>query len=391
MTAPEIFKDRAFFAPAFQISLKGQNIGQEVLKDVIEVTFTNDLENIDSFEFALGDWDEIARLPKYSSPWDTDGKQRKTPDGEYDISNFEPGAEVELKIGYHGEPELMLVMKGSVTSISTSFPSSGAPVCRIRVLNDLHKLQRIRVTGKFEETRLDNAVKMLEDNGVTVVIEREGDINKGEPTEETVNGQLYEEVFARSRDHGLTISMEQTATGPQLTMTPPGDDNAVVLLEWGRSLLDFTPTLSTRGQVEKVVVRSTNTTQTGDQRRVLGEAVWADLNVARPSELLGPESDRELENALSGAIEYVDADEKVRTEEDARALAEGRLKEIASELVKASGATVGAPELMAGKVIEIGGVGPRFGGKYRLTQTTHTLGTSGYTTSFQARKEILRG
>jgi len=391
MNAPEIYKDRAFFAPTFQIALKGQNVGQEVLRDVMEVTFTNDLENIDSFEFALGDWDEVARLPKYSSPWDADGKQRKTPDGQYDLPNFEPGAEVELKIGYHSEGDLVRVMKGSVTSISTSFPAAGAPVCRIRVLNDLHKLQRVRVTGNFKETRLDNAVKMLKDNGVKVVIEREGDIRKGKPTEETVNGQLYEEVFARAREHGLTISMEETGSGPVLTMTPPGEDKAVALLEWGRSLLNFTPTLSTRGQVEKVVVRSTDTTKSGDAKKVLAEAVWADLKVARPSELLGPKSDAELESALSGVIEYIDADEKVKTEEDAKALAEGRLKEIASELVKASGATLGAPELMAGKLIEIAGLGARFSGLYRLTQTTHTLGDAGYTTSFQARKEVLRG
>jgi len=34
------------------------------------------------------------------------------------------------------------------------------------------------------------------------------------------------------------------------------------------------------------------------------------------------------------------------------------------------------------------GVGDQFGGKYRVTSATHTFGTSGYKTSFEARKEV---
>ena len=387
MTAPPIYQNRAFFAPAFQISLRGQNIGTEVLKDVIEVTFTDDLENIDSFEFALGDWDEITRLPKYSSPWDSSGIPRKSPDGQFDLPNFEPGAKVELKAGYTGEGDLTLVMKGSVVSISTGFPAGGAPVCRIRALNDLHKLQRVKVNKKFTGTRLEIAEEMLRDAGVKV--SRPMGIVEDKAAEETVNGGLYEEVFERARRAGLTISLEDTDDGPLLKMTEPAKESPVALLEWGRSLVSFTPTLSTRGQVQKVVVRTTDITKKGDARRVLAEATWTDLDVL--PDVLGPQSDKELEDALTDAIEYIDADDKVKEESDARSLALGRLKEIAGQLVTAAGSTVGAPELRAGKTIEIGGVGPRFGGVYRITQTTHTLGGGGYTTSFSARKEVLRG
>ncbi|MEV8467466.1 hypothetical protein AB0T83_11815 [Fluviibacterium sp. DFM31] len=386
-TADPIYQDRTFFAPAFQIALKGQNIGQEVIRDVLEVTFTDDLENIDSFEFALGDWDEVARLPKYSSPWDESGSPRKSADGRYDLPNFQPGAEVDLKMGYLGAGDLTPVMKGTVVSISTSFPAGGAPTCRIRVLNDLHKLQRVTVNGTYEGTRLGIAETLLRESGVTT--ERPQGLEEEDAKTETVNGTLYEEVFRRATEAGLSIALEEGDAGPVLRMTQPAQDSAVALLEWGRSLASFTPTLSTRGQVQKVVVRSSDITRTGDGRRVLAEATWADLDVA--PEVLGPQSDSELEDALGDAVVYIDADETVRTEADARRLAIGRLKEIARELVTASAATVGAPELRAGQVVEIAGIGPRFGGLYRITKSTHTLGAAGYTTSFEARKEVLRG
>ena len=70
------FEKRSFFAPAFRIKLNGQDTGREVISDVLEVSFTDDLENIDSFEFALHDWDVARNCPRYSSPWDANGRKR---------------------------------------------------------------------------------------------------------------------------------------------------------------------------------------------------------------------------------------------------------------------------------------------------------------------------
>lgn len=68
MNAESFYTDRVFFAPAFRIKLNGQDTGREVIADVLEVSFSDDLENIDSFEFVLHDWDPAQRRPKYSSP-----------------------------------------------------------------------------------------------------------------------------------------------------------------------------------------------------------------------------------------------------------------------------------------------------------------------------------
>jgi len=71
---------------------------------------------------------------------------------------------------------------------------------------------------------------------------------------------------------------------------------------------------------------------------------------------------------------------------------------MAKEMVKASGSTVGLPNLRAGSVLEIRGVGEkspsrpprgRFGGRYFVTQTTHTIADGGYTTQFECRREEL--
>jgi hypothetical protein len=56
-----------------------------------------------------------------------------------------------------------------------------------------------------------------------------------------------------------------------------------------------------------------------------------------------------------------------------------------------TGATLGNPDIQAGKVLSIAGVGVQFGGLWRVTEATHTIDSSGYRTHFELRKEIWFG
>lgn len=57
----------------------------------------------------------------------------------------------------------------------------------------------------------------------------------------------------------------------------------------------------------------------------------------------------------------------------------------------ATGACVGDPQIQAGRVLQVEGVGETFGGRYRIVGATHTLDGSGYRTSLELRKEIWFG
>jgi phage protein D len=48
---------------------------------------------------------------------------------------------------------------------------------------------------------------------------------------------------------------------------------------------------------------------------------------------------------------------------------------------------VGLPDLRAGSVVYIDGLGERFSGRYFVTSTTHAISDSGYTTQFECRRE----
>jgi hypothetical protein len=59
--------------------------------------------------------------------------------------------------------------------------------------------------------------------------------------------------------------------------------------------------------------------------------------------------------------------------------------------VTGSGSVVGDHALIAGRVVQLEGLGREFGGRYRITSATHTVDSSGYRTTFEGRKEIWFG
>jgi len=63
------------------------------------------------------------------------------------------------------------------------------------------------------------------------------------------------------------------------------------------------------------------------------------------------------------------------------------LSDCQKKMVQASVTTVGLPDLRAGRQVLIKGVGARFSGLYFVTDTTHTIGSNGYLTKFNARRE----
>jgi phage protein D len=98
------------------------------------------------------------------------------------------------------------------------------------------------------------------------------------------------------------------------------------------------------------------------------------------------------QDAINKSIEQkaeIIATKPVESAAEARQLATQILEGIAKEMVKGTGSVAGLPDIRAGTVLEIDGLGTRFSGRYFVISTTHTIGDSGYTTQFECRREEL--
>jgi hypothetical protein len=153
-------------------------------------------------------------------------------------------------------------------------------------------------------------------------------------------------------------------------------------LKWGASLTDFTPRLTTVGEIEGVsacvwvdsLKMEFIITLNWDYDRAM-----FNLSITpggQLGELLGPGNTTTIK-----PTSYATAPRKILTE---------LLPKLNNRLT-GSGNTVGNPQIKASRVVRLEGLGDQFSGLYRVTSTTHSFDHGGYKTSFQARKEVWFG
>jgi phage protein D len=387
MASTPIYEGQNFYAPRFEIKLRGQNLSRAVIRDVLDVSYSDDLEKLDSFEFTLNDWDPVQRMPKYSSPYDGDGNLRRLEDNS-PVPNFDPGAKIELRMGYYGPDDPPLIMTGQVVSLSPSFPSGGNPTLRVRALNLLYTLQKKQEVAPFENKKDSEIAEAIgSELGIEVEIPP-GQKEQEQAREYIMVNNEYPIIFlmGRARRLGYDLFMKLPEDGsdgdPKLFFGRTPASETVYEIAWGKSLVQFSPTVKTKGQVAKVVVRGWNPRASGEDRVITGEATIQDLN----PELPDPQLLSNIDSALAETHEAV-VDDPIESEQEANEKALGILQDNWKSLVTGQGQTVGLPDLRAGRTVVIQGLGTRYSGRYLVTETTHKIGSRGYTTDFTARLE----
>ncbi len=353
---------------------------EQVIHDVLEVKYTDSIEKIDSFELTLSNWDDTALKPKYEPPSGPDFR-----------GLFDPGQPVELQMGYAGDQRLMLT--GEITTLEPSYRESGPLTLAVRGLNELHRFRAAQHTYAWE-AKTDSQIareighKPVDKDRPGLGIEVKTKPREDEPVEPYLfMDNTFDVVFLlnRARKRGYELLLKEETKGTTTTRHlyfGPSDNLAEAppsyILEWGRSLIRFQPTLSTATQISEVTVRGWDRrTNRKIEKTVKLIDVVPRAEKARYEQLIEAFGDRK----------EVITDRPVHTKEQAKAIATERLLDKSKQMVTASGATIGLPDLRAGRYVDILGLGERFNGRYYVTETTHTIGSSGYQTEFKARRE----
>lgn len=384
----------SFHVPAFDIAVDGGSKLDRLKWDVIDVAYSDDVEALDSFEFSLSDWDPLTFEPVYSSPYDSSGAQKSYSgqQGKQKVPLLSPGTALSLSMGYlDKDGPLEVMLRGKVVSLSSSFPAAGVPVAKVRVLNPLNDYEKTTLTGKTKGGVLDVLKAVagqlgigFDDSAVPADLKA---AHKGQTEPVTLLSEFKPVVDIRrlARAIGMNARLVQAAGGDTLTIAPQAD--VAYSMAWGKTLIAFTPTVSTRQLVSKVIVRGHNPlAKSADKQKYEGKAEWSDLKLIS-SPALGSVLLADVIKGLGTTQEVIDKPNELQRL-DAAATAKARLRQLGADLIKGSGQTIGLPKLRAGARIELTQLGSTFSGSYEVTKTTHSLGASGYTTSFECRKEI---
>jgi uncharacterized protein len=386
--AQESQNQRGFYVPQFAVKIQNAGLPRDVLRDVIQVTYSDNLKEIDSFELTINNWDASTRRFKYVGSETAETLQSNPLYRLFDPCN----KQVTLQLGYLDELQIMTV--GNFTTLEPAFPSAGAPTLTVRGLNVLHQLRRKQYT--YAWTGLTDS--QIADNIQTLTDKTTGQKRFPLPIVTDDNAQSNETaldyvaqdnqydidfLFQRARMQGYVVVVQQSdtsATGQQLYFGPSQNSagrDVTFQLEWGKSLVEFHPTMTTANQVKSVTVHGWNR---NTKQPIVQTATLDDPRLNRNKDLY------QLLQKCDPREEIV-VNEPVFSVKQAKDRAFSILSDRQKEMVKTSCTTVGLPDLRAGRKVLIKGVGSRFSGTYFVTDTTHTIGNNGYLTKFNARRE----
>jgi phage protein D len=286
---------------------------------------------------------------------------------------FAFGNAVEIRMGYQDGKELPLMLRGKITAVQTSFPASGLPQINVSGYDLSYCMTKGKKSRNWT-SKTDSYVvsRVVREYGLTPrVKDTQVEQPKIEQSQES-DWQFLEKLADRN---GYEIHVFDQ----DLFFEPPANDKSAVLsLEWGKGLLSFTPEINIAEQISKVEVRGWDVKS---KKEIVGTAV------------IGEEPGRDA-NRRSGAevVKAVCRDQgelKIRvpvfSQQEANRRAETILKKRSELFVQGSGESIGLPEIRANTNIELLGMGKPFSKTYYVEQSTHTINTSGYRTTFKVK------
>ena len=389
-----------FYVPQFKLvanqkadpTTRNGVIPEAVLHDIVEVTYKDKLEEIDSAELVVNNWDATNNCFKYigSETLNSDGFPVGGGANAQNWTMFDPcNRQIELFLGY-APNRLQSMMIGNFVTYEPSFTSSGPPTMSVRMLNLMHALRRKR----HDQSYTSKDANPLTDTKIAQKIANEADpevknkkrfpipIKKYDgpeaPLTYVIQKNQYDIDFLwqRARMNGYELRIDQDG---ELVYQPSTDKNAPVYeLKWGQSLIDFKPTLTIGNQWKSLTVRvfDRKTQKLTEVKRDIDSPDIKKLN----KDLMY------LLRACDPREELI-VDQPFYSQKEADEYCAGVFRDQLKRMVKATGTTVGLPGLRAGSKVYIGGLGTRLSGNYFVTATTHTLNSNGYTTRFEARRE----
>jgi len=366
-----IYQGQEFYVPAFEVKLKGRPLGRDVIRDILTVSYKDNIQEIDSFDITINNWDAETRDFKYS-------------DGDL----FDPGKELELWMGYYGQESMRLMVRGQITALHPNFPSGGGSSLAVSGLNVLHKLRTTQESQIYEKMT-DSEVAQQIASRLGIKIE-----TNPAPDEERYDylfqDNQYDIIFLMERARRVGYELYVKEEGQSGQSQPPtlvfgrsvDVRRPTYDLRYGRSLIDFKPDLTTANQIGEVTVRGWDRL---NKKKIEETAKRSEIPVKGVGQAGNQAA---IEQSFNQRKEII-ATKPIETPKEAKRLALRTLEENAKDMVKATGSTVGLSDLRAGSVVMIDGAGKRFSGRYFVVSTTHTIGDGGYTTQFECRREEL--
>lgn len=290
-----------------------------------------------------------------------------------DDSRFQVGHTVEIRLGYG---KLETLMQGEITGLEPGFVYDRLPTLKIRGYDRRHRLQRGGKTRTFVQQK-DSAIatQIANEANLTAQVQDTGVIH-----DYVMQGNQTDWEFLQER--AKYIQYEVKVNDRTLLFQPVAHaESETLTLTWESDLWEFYPQLSTVGQVTEVTVRGWNP----QDKVAIAESAKKGAEVTKMG---GQQTGVEVSETFGQAVEIV-SDRPLATVAEAQQLAQAYFNQNVLAFITGEGTCRGKPQLRAGNVIAIQGIGQRFSGRYYVTSARHHYQQKGYKTHFTVQRNAI--
>ncbi len=340
-----MIKNNQVYSGAFELTLNGAKLPEEIASVIKEVTVEENLNQATRFSFRIESGDFLKKLVQ----------------DKFDLDKFKPGDEVKISMGFD---QMEPLITGEISSVEPNFQEPFS--MEIRGYDRLYRLTLL--TKRFSYAN-------QKDSDIASTIA--GEMGLSADVEDT--GITYPLVFQNNQSHydfllgrANRIGYEMMVNDKTLSFRKPQDDKKPeVSLSYGTDIQNFSVHMQAVPAESKVEVRSWDV----KTKKVITYSAESNLSSQAKKELFPSSSSSPLvlhEVAMDTA--------------DAEKIAKARMNEMINNLITGEGKYSGQPKIRAGRSLNIDGIGTRLSGIYYITAATHTINDEGYTTSFKVRK-----
>ncbi len=343
-------------APDVAVLINGKKLPEEARADLVAVSVLEDVDATSMFTITLLAWDGATQKVKW-----------------IDDALFAEGNPVEIKMGYRDKTKSLLV--GEITGLEPEFPGHEPPTLTVRGYDKRHRLMRKRETKSF--------VKMKDSEIAQQIATEAGIRAEVHDTQVTLDYVLQHNQtdleFLQQR--AGKIDYELAVDGSTLCFRPrPNNHSDVLKLTRQVELLEFFPRLNTLNQQQEVTVRGWNPK---NKQEFVSKTASLDSNKLMKGDTSGPAR----VNKAFGKTGAVSVNVPVASQEEADQMAKSWFARMALNHVFGEGISIGEPDLRAGTVVQIDGLGERFSGLYYVISVEHSYKpTTGYRTAFSVKR-----
>lgn len=353
-----------FLAPACEVALDAVVLAPDVAAMVTSLQVTHEPDSLDHFTLSLAN-------PFPDLPF-THGSH---------ASLFQEGSAATVKLGY--VDALQQVFDGEITRVAPTFAEE-APTLTVEGHTRLHWLRGATRTRTFQDvTDAEIATQIAGDAGLQAQVD-------STPTQHPYLMQVNQTDLEFLLERARRIRYELLVDGKTLHFRKPADGQPEsVTLVWGDPqrgwapeqktlpLTRFAPTLDATVPATDVTVRGQDPST---RDAISGKGAAGDE--VDTSGTTGPAVAKKAFGERGVVVVALPVASQAEADEIAKAI----LNRSSLGLVTGSGTCIGFPEIRAGTVVSLEGLGDRFSGPYTVTRSTHRFDDRGYETSFSVRR-----